>query len=268
MKMKLYHIPGCPYSERVEILMTLKGLAQLIDDQELDISKPRPAWLLEKTGGATALPALDVPEGTLRESMAILRYLEDRYPERAVAQRDPYRHAIESMFIAVGANVSGAGYRMLMNRDPTQRPALSLAVDEQFALLDAFLTRHSTGAGFLFEDFGWAEVAQTPLTKRLWFLEYYENYQIPGKLTRVRAWREACLAHPATQARSFEEIIKYYYDYSRGVGGGKLPEGRSVSTFTLDFHWSQRPMPPRDKWGAAASDAQLGLVSGGAQAHD
>jgi glutathione S-transferase len=264
MKMKLYHIPGCPYSERVEILMALKGLEHLIDDQEIDISKPRPAWLLAKTGGASALPALDVPEGTLRESLAILRYLEDRFPERPVAQRDPYRHAVESMFVAVGANVSGAGYKMLMNRDPTQRQALSLAVDEQFALLNAFLIRHNPGGVFLFEDFGWAEVAQTPLTKRLWFLEYYENYQIPEQLTRVRAWQEACLAHPAAQARSFEEIIKLYYDYSRGVGGGKLPEGRAASTFSLDYPWSQRPMPPRNKWDGAASDAQLGLVTGGA----
>jgi glutathione S-transferase len=261
MKMKLYHIPGCPYSERVEILMALKGLQHLIDDQEIDISKPRPSWLLEKTGGASALPAMDVPGGTLRESMTILRYLEDRFPERAVAQRDPYRHAIESMFIAVGANVSGAGYKMLMNRDPAQRTALSQAVDEQFALLDAFLARHAIGSVFLFEDFGWAEVAQTPLTKRLWFLDYYENYQVPAKLTRVRTWREACLVHPTAQSRSFDEIIKYYYDYSRGIGGGKLPEGRAVSAFSLEHHWSKRPMPPRDKWGAAATDAQLGLVS-------
>jgi glutathione S-transferase len=113
---------------------------------------------------------------------------------------------------------------------------------------------------FLFEDFGWAEVAQTPLTKRLWFLEYYENYQVPERLARVCAWRAACLAHPATQARSFEEIIKYYYDYSRGVGGGKLPEGRAVSAFSLQYPWAQRPMPPRDKWGVAATDAQLGLA--------
>src|ERR1700728_3922842 len=76
-KMKLYHIPGCPFSERVEILMGLKGLGRLIEDQEIEISKPRPAWLLATTGGETALPALDVPEGTLRESMVILRYLED-----------------------------------------------------------------------------------------------------------------------------------------------------------------------------------------------
>jgi glutathione S-transferase len=260
MTMKLYHIPGCPFSERVEILMGLKGLGELIEDHEIDISKPRPEWLLAKTGGATALPALDVPQGTLRESMTILRYLEDRFPERRVAQLDPYRHAIESMFIAVGANLSSAGYKMVMNRDRGLQPTLGAAVDEHYGQLDAFLSRHSPGPVFLFEEFGWAEVALTPLLKRMWFLDYYEGYAIPAGLGRVRAWREACVAHPAAQTRSFEEIIKYYYDYSRGTGGGRLPEGRLVSSFTLDPHWSARPMPPRDKWGPAASDDELGLA--------
>jgi glutathione S-transferase len=258
--MKLYHIPGCPFSERVEILMGLKGLTALVEDQEIEISKPRPAWLLEKTGGATALPALDVPEGTLRESMVILRYLEDRFPQVPVAQRDPYRHAIESWLIVVGGNLSGAGYKMLMNRDPAQRAALVAAVDEQFQQIDAFLTRHSPAGVFLFEQFGWAETALTPMLKRLWCLDYYEGYCLPERLTRVIAWRAACLAHADAQTRSFEEIIKYYYDYSRGVGGGRLVEGRQVSSFALEPAWSTRPMPPRDKWAAAASDGELGLL--------
>ncbi|HEY6455458.1 MAG TPA: glutathione S-transferase family protein [Steroidobacteraceae bacterium] len=258
--MNLYHIPGCPFSERVEILMGLKGLEGLVEDHEIDISKPRPEWLLAKTGGATALPALEVPEGTLRESMVILRYLEDRFPERPVAQRNPYKHAVESWLVVIGANLSSAGYKMLMNRDLAQRVSLSAAVDEQYGQIDAFLTRHSTEEVFLFEQFGWAETALTPLLKRLWFLEYYEDYVIPERLVRVRKWREACLKHPAAQTRSFDEIIKYYYDYSRGVGGGRLVEDRHVSSFALEPHWTTRPMPPRGKWARAATDEELGLL--------
>jgi len=37
-----------------------------------------------------ALPILETPGGQmLRESLIILQYLEDVFPERAVAQRDP-----------------------------------------------------------------------------------------------------------------------------------------------------------------------------------
>jgi len=258
--MKLYHIPGCPYSERVEILLELKGLAHLVEDVEIDITKPRPDWLLEKTRGSTALPVMDAPEGSLKESMVILRYLEDRFPERAVKQQQPYRHAIESLLAMTDGAFSGACYRMIRNRAPDQRAALLAAVDDQFQRIDSFLTDYNADGAFLFEDFGWAETVFTPLLKRFWFLEYYENYEIPTKLVRVRRWRDACVNHSATQGRTYEEIIKLYYDYTQDSGGGKVPPGRSVSSFALTPRWSQRPMPPRDKWAAPATDAALGLV--------
>ncbi|MEH3106670.1 MAG: glutathione S-transferase family protein [Sphingomonas fennica] len=258
----LYHIPGCPFSERIEILLALKGMDAALKDVEIDISKPRPDWLLAKSGGTTALPLLDVENGeTLKESMVILRYLEDRYPEPRVAAADPYDHAVEGMLCATDGAFSGAGYRMILNRDPARRDELKAEVDAQYARLDTFLKRYATGRDYLFDRFGWAEVAFTPMFKRLWFLDYYEGYAIPAHLDRVIRWRDACVAHPAAQHRSHEELIKLYYDYSQGGGNGRLPEGRRISSFTPDSDWRTRPMPPRDKWGTPASDADLGLVA-------
>ena len=260
-RLTMYHIPGCPFSERVEILLELKGLAGIMADVEIDISKPRPDWLLRKTRGTTSLPALTLENGeTLKESMVIMRYFEDRFPERPVAQRDPYRHAVEGMLCATDGAYSGAGYRMILNRDLAKREELKAEVDAQYARLDDFLSYYSPEGTFLFEDFGWAEVAFTPMFKRLWFLDYYEAYEIPDGLKRVRRWRDACLAHPAAQHRTHEELIKLYYDYSQGGGNGRIPEGRRVSSFTPDAPWRQRPWPPRDKWGHSASDEELGLT--------
>ncbi len=263
-KMIIYHIPGCPFSERVEILAELKGLHEVFGDMEIDISKPRPDWLLEKTRGTTSLPAMTLENGeTLKESMVIMRYLEDRFPEPAVAQKDPYRHAVEGMLCATDMQYSGAGYRMILNQDRSKRGELKAAVDEQYARINDFLNYYAPDRDFLFGAFGWAEVCFTPLFKRLWFLEYYEDYQLPGSLKRVLRWRDACLAHPAAQRRTYEELIKLYYDYSQGGGNGRIPEGRRVSSFTLNPHWSQRPMPPKDKWGGhPATDEELGLSAG------
>ena len=224
----IYHIPGCPFSERIEIMLALKGIA--LKDVEIDISKPRPDWLLAKSGGTTALPLLDVENGeSLKESMVILRYLEQRYPE-PVAHPDPFRHAVEGMLAELSGPFSGAGYRMILNREIDKRVEMRAAVDTEFGKVDAFLRRYATGADFLFDDrFGWAEVAFTPMFKRLWFLEYYEDYAVPAQFDRVLRWREACTSHPAAQHRTREELIKL-------------------------------PMPPRDKWGHAATDAELGLV--------
>lgn len=258
-KMSLYHFPGCPYSERVEILLALKGLGSLICDVEIDISSPRPAWLLQKTRGSTALPALEVAEGTLKESLVILRYLDQTFPDRQIVQSDPYRQAIEGILVATDSAFTIARYQLLRNRDPAKGDELRRGVDAQFARLDAFLRDYGSSGDYLFDNFGWAEVVFTPLMKRLRFLEYYENYEIPAELARVRRWQEACLEHPAAQGRTHEEIIKLYYDYSTGVGGGAIPPGRQRSSFTMDPHWSRRPMPPRDKWGPPATDAELGL---------
>ena len=68
------------------------------------------------------------------------------------------------------------------------------------------------------------------------------------------------MAHGATDQVSEEEIVKLYYDYALGVGNGALVEGRNVSSFTFEPNWKSRPIPPRDKYSASASDEELGLV--------
>ncbi|NBC34958.1 glutathione S-transferase family protein [Novosphingobium sp. FSY-8] len=258
----MYHIPGCPFSERVEILLGLKGVGDVMAHHDIDISKPRPDWLLRKTRGTTALPALELESGeTLKESMVILRYFDERFPQPRIARADPYEHAVEQMLVATDGAFTGAGYRMILNRDVAQRDTLKAEVDAQYARLDAFLRDYAPDGDYLFDRFGWAECAFAPMFKRLWFLEYYEDYQVPQHLTRVLRWREACVNHPVVAAlHSHTELMTLYYDYAQGGGNGRIPEGRSVSSFTLAPPWSARPMPPRDKWGHAASDAELGLI--------
>jgi glutathione S-transferase len=258
----MYHIPGCPFSERVELLLDLKGIAPVLADHEIDISRPRPDWLLRKTRGTTALPALELENGeTLKESMVIMRYFDDRFPEVPVARADPFEHAVEAMLCALEGPMTGAGYRMILNRDRSKRDELMAEVDAQFGRVDDFLRHYAPDGDFLYERFGWAETAYTPMFKRLWFLEYYEGYTIPGELGRLLRWREACLSHPVAQRRhGHRELMTLYYDYAQGGGNGRIPEGRNVSSFTLDPPWQDRPMPPRDKWGRPATDAELGLL--------
>ena len=85
----IHHIPVCPFSQRLEILLALKGLSDVVRFEVVDITKPRDPALLAKTGGATALPVLDTEDGgVLRESLVILRYLEDRFPDPPLWPRD------------------------------------------------------------------------------------------------------------------------------------------------------------------------------------
>ena len=259
----VYHIPVCPFSQRLEILLSLKGLGDRVAFHVVDITRPRPEWLMEKTRGTTALPVLETPEGgIIKESMVILRYLEDVLPDPPVAQRAPYRRAVENMLIAHEADFGMWGYRYVMNADPARREEFHQGMLDRYARLDDFLLQHSPSGTFLFEDFGMAETVFTPFFMHFWFLEYFDGFDLPHehRYARVRKWRDACLAHPAAQQVTEEQVVKLYYDYARGAGNGALLPGRARSSFVFDPDWSARPWPPRDKYEHAATDEELGLA--------
>ena len=261
----VYHIPVCPFSQRLEIMLALKGVPDAVSFQVVDITRPRDPELLEKTRGTTALPVLEMPGGEiLKESLVILRYLDETVGDTPLRRADPLEHATESMLIAKEGAFTMAGYSFVMNQDPDRRDTHAEKMRGLYREIDDFLRHEGKGEGpWLFEDFGLAETVFTPMFMRFWFLEYYEGFDVPAtaEYARVRAWREACLAHPAAQQVSREEIVKLYYDYALGAGNGALPEDRNVSSFAFEPAWPDRPWPPRDKYLTHASDAELGLVA-------
>lgn len=257
----LHHIPVCPFSQRVEILLELKGLRGAVDFSVVDITRPRDPALLAKTRGTTALPVLELEDGRiLKESLVLLRYFEDRYPEPRVARADPYERAVENMLIAMEDGFVSAGYGFVMNQDRTNRGTFERQMTAQYRKLDDFLAWHAPEGDFLFERFGLAECVFAPIFARFWFLDYYEGWDIPAELPRARCWRDACLAHPAAQQASREEIVKLYYDYAWGAGNGALLPGRKHSSFVFEPHWRTRPWPPAGKQ-APATDSTLGLTA-------
>jgi glutathione S-transferase len=262
MKPTIYHIPVCPFSQRLEILLELKGCRDQVDFSVVDITRPRDPELLALTRGTTALPVLRLPDDRIiKESLVILDFLDESLPGPRIAQADPYRRAVERMLGRMEGDFANRGYGWVMNRDPARREEMRTAMLQQYARLSAFLDEHAQDRTFLFEDFGWAEAVMTPFFMRFWFLEYYEDFALPDEAAyaRVRKWVDACLAHPAAQQVCREEIVKLYYDYTQGAGNGALPAGRNRSSFSFLPHWRDRPWPPADKYTTSASDHALGL---------
>ena len=261
-KPTVYHIPVCPFSQRLQILLALKNRQGEVSFSVVDITKPREAALLRKTRGTTTLPILETGDGRLlKESLVILRYLEGLFPERPVAQRDAYRHAVENMLVAMEGPFCTHGYSFVMNQSLEQRDRFREGMLKQYVRLDDFLVEHAPDREYLFEEFGWAETVFTPFFVRFSFLEYYEDFDLPEvqRYARVRKWRAACLAHPAAQQVTKEEIVKLYYDYAKGAGNGALLPGRKRSSFVFEPGWRSRAWPPKDKYRVSASDAELGL---------
>lgn len=255
----IYHIPACPFSQRVEVLLDLKEARHLAQLSVVDITKPRPAHITTLTGGSTALPVMRTGRGPLKESLVLLRYFEATLPGPAIARTDAYERAVEDMFVAFESGFTGAGYRLVMNQDAAKRQALTASMDAEYRKLEDFLLAHNPDGIFLFDRFGMAECVFSPILQRFWFLDYYEAFSL-APYPRVRRWREACLAHPATQQVTHDQIVKLYYDYAKGAGNGALLAGRTRSSFTFESDWRTRPMPPRDKYGYSATDDELGLI--------
>jgi glutathione S-transferase len=260
MRPIVYHIPVCPFSQRLEILLALKDRRDAVEFRVVDITRPRDPELLALTRGTTALPVMQTERGVLKESLVLLRYLDEAI-DPPIARPHRYERAVESMLIALEGPFTAAGYRLLMNQDRSRREALHAAMLAQYAKLDDFLMWQNPDGVFLSERFGPAECVFTSMFARFQFLDYYEDFDLPpDKFARVRRWRDACLAHPAAQQVSREEVVKSYYDYAKGKGNGALPVGRRVSSFVFSPHWRTRPWPPRDKYGHSASDQELGLL--------
>lgn len=257
------HIPVCPFSQRLEILLSLRDMQDAVEFRVVDITKPRDPELLRKTRGTTALPVLETADGQIiKESLVILRYLDEALDGPRLRRADPFEHAVESMLIAKEGPFTMAGYIYVMNQDRAQKDAHNEKLLSLYRDLNDFLMEHNPEGTFLFEDFGLSEAVFAPVFKRFWFLDYYEGFELPvgPEYARVKKWRAACMAHEATDQVSEEEIVKLYYDYAIGAGNGALVEGRSVSSFAFQPDWRSRPMPPRDKYETKATDVDLGLV--------
>jgi glutathione S-transferase len=92
----IHQIPVCPFSQRLKILLALKGLPDAVEFHVVDVTRPRDPELLRLSRGSTALPILETDHGVLRESLVILRYLDELFSERPIAQalrRIPPGHA-------------------------------------------------------------------------------------------------------------------------------------------------------------------------------
>lgn len=259
----VYHIPVCPFSQRLETLLALRGMTDAVEFRVVDITKPRDPALLAKTRGTTALPVLETPDGQIiKESLVILRFLDEVMPGPKLRRSDPAEHAIESMLVAKEGPFTMAGYLYVMNQDPDQKSAHNEKLLAQYRDLNDFLMAYNPDGTYLFDSFGLAEAVFAPMFKRFWFLDYYENFELPvgPEYARVKKWKAAAMAHEATDQVSEEEIVKLYYDYALGAGNGALVKGRSVSSFAFEPDWRKRPMPPRDKYAPSATDQALGLL--------
>jgi glutathione S-transferase len=179
----LYDAARCPYCARVRIALAEKGLAY--DVVEIDLSD-RPAWLYAKNPSGR-VPVLEEDGGlVLPESLVIMEYLEERFPEPALWPADPAERALGRLWLDRFDVRLGSDYYAARRGEESE-------LDARLAELDAALAAHPFLTG---REYGLADIGYVP-----WILRARSNLGVDLEpYEGLSAWVERLAERPAIAA--------------------------------------------------------------------
>lgn len=200
---RLYRIPLSTNVERVALALAHKKLA--VESVDVDPNDRSP---VRRVSGQDLVPVIQDGDRVVVDSMEIIRYLEERYPQNPLYPKDPARRAEMQVFID--------WFNRVWKRPPNEieaemgKPApdqarierLGRAVTSALDLFEDMLL----GREYLFGEFSAADCAAFPFVKyaTLWdegdeylFHEILRRYQAPGDThPRLKEWIERVNRHP------------------------------------------------------------------------
>ena len=206
--MKLYMVPLAPNPTKVMLYIAEReqsGAAMNIEQVVVNTLKGRqkePEHLARNPFGT--LPTLELEDGTfLVESLAIIQYLEDRFPEQALLTGTPEQKArARDIERIIDLRVAGpiAGYvhatksPLGLAADPERAEQIKSDMQTPLDYLEALFNDGRpllTGAQ--------VSIADCTLQAALQFARYAEA-DVLGDRPGLRAWDEGYRARPAAQA--------------------------------------------------------------------
>jgi len=178
----LYTADRCPYAARARIALAEKGLAY--DAVEIDLSD-RPAWLYGKNP-LGRVPVYEEDGGlVLPESVVIMEYLEERYPEPALWPADPAERALGRLLLERFDDLLGDAYYAVRRGEPREQ------LDGRLAELDRVLEGRQHLSG---REYGLADIGYVP-----WILRALDRFDVDLG-PALDDWLERLLARPAVAA--------------------------------------------------------------------
>ena len=178
----LYTAERCPYAARARIVLAEKGLGYELVEIDLD---DRPAWIYEKNP-LGRVPVYEEEGGlVLPESLVIMEYLEERYPEPALWPADAAERALGRLWLDRFDDRLGGAYYAARRGDGRER------LDQTLADLDRALEGQPYLSG---RGYGLADVGYVP-----WILRVVDRFGVELG-PALAAWLEQLLARPAVAA--------------------------------------------------------------------
>ena len=186
MSLVLYDAPRCPYAARVRIVLAEKGIE--VDVVEIDLSD-RPDWLYEKNP-AGRVPVIEEDDRPLAESVVIMEFLEERYPEPALLPPDPADRAYVRLLIFRDRDLTDPYYAFRRSEEGAREQ-----LDAALAGFDEVLAGRPYLAG---TEYGLADIAYVPWFQRARDMLGVELDSFPSLL----AWLARLEERPAIAAEA------------------------------------------------------------------
>lgn len=111
--LRCYSMKYCPYAERTRLVLNAKNIEHDIVNVNL---KQKPAWLFEKNP-LGKVPALELNDDVLIESLITCDYLDEKYPEPVLYPNDAWKKAKDRIMIELFSKVTSPMYKLNFNSD-------------------------------------------------------------------------------------------------------------------------------------------------------
>lgn len=207
---QLFINKGCPFAHRAYLAAAEKGLIAKGAVEIAEVSLPTPEWYNKEVNPRETVPALRLANGqVVPESLVVVQYLDDAFPEVPLLPKDPKDRADVRVFISDFDSATGGLYRIIFEKDDAARAELLKSGLDDIAYIERALVAKSAGPFFLGEHFSFADIAVLP------FLDRFRPaiLEFRGVDILANAPRLAALVAAAEKRASFQATAqtKEYY---------------------------------------------------------
>ena len=187
MSLVLYDAARCPYAARARIVLAEKGIE--VEVVEIDLSD-RPAWLYEKNPTGR-VPVIEEDGGRpVPESVVIMEFLEERYPEPPLLPPDPADRASVRLLVFRDDELTDPYYAFRRGEAGARE-----AFDTALARLDAVLAEQPFLGG---AEYGLADIAYVP-----WLLRARDMLGVElGRFPSLAGWLGRLEERPSIAAEA------------------------------------------------------------------
>lgn len=202
--MQLVNFSWGPYPRRLTIYLAEKGIDN-IELVEVEFPHQPERWppdYLRKLNPAHSLPVLDLGDGTrIGQSVAILEYLEDRYPVPNLIGETPERRAATRAMVAIFDEAAAffglwarQGSRLNANRHTVSREAAAIGAarfGSKLRVAEALME-----GPFLTGDT--LTIADCVAMALLEFTDQFYGVELPTECSKLRQWYSRFARRPST----------------------------------------------------------------------